>query len=61
MALYALGIKPLINHLANSVNNEDCAQCWFADDSSSGGKLTEIRKWWDVGLHIVAGIKMINN
>ena len=48
MALYALGIKPLINHLANSVNNEDCAQCWFADDSSSGGKLTEIRKWWDV-------------
>ena len=48
MALYALGIKPLIDHLATSVNTDDCAQVWFADDSSSAGKLREIRKWWDV-------------
>ena len=47
MALYALGIKPLIDHLANSTDKEDCAQCWFADDSSAGGKLTEIKRWWD--------------
>ena len=47
MALYAIGIKPLIDNLANCVNKETCAQCWFADDSSSGGKLTEVRKWWD--------------
>ena len=49
MALYALGIKPLlIDRLATSVNKDNCAQCWFADDSSSCGKLVEIRKWWDV-------------
>ena len=47
MALYALGIKPLINHLADYVNKENCAQCWFADDSSAGGKLSEIKHWWD--------------
>ena len=47
MALYALGIKPLIDRLSNTVNKNDCIQCWFADDSSSGGKLTEIKKWWD--------------
>ena len=47
MPLYALGIKPLIDHLANAVNREDNAQCWFADDSSSCGKLIEIKKWWD--------------
>ena len=44
MPLYALGIKPLIDHLANAVNREDNAQCWFADDSSSCGKLIEIKK-----------------
>ena len=48
MPLYALGIKPLIDHLADSVDKETCAQCWFADDSSSAGKLAEIRKWWDI-------------
>ena len=47
MALYALGIKPLISHLHDVVDNENCAQCWFADDSSAAGKLTEIKKWWD--------------
>ena len=48
MPLYAVGIKPLIDHLASSVNKEHCAQCWFADDSSAAGKLAEIRKWWNV-------------
>ena len=41
------GIKPLINHLADSVDKDNCAQCWFADDSSAGGKLSEIKHWWD--------------
>ena len=47
MALYALGIKPLIKHLDNIVNCDECAQCWFADDSSAAGKLKEIKKWCD--------------
>ncbi len=47
MALYALGIKPLVDHLAQTVNTDKCAQCWFADDSSSAGSLLEVKKWWD--------------
>ena len=23
-------------------------QCWFADDASGAGSITEIKKWWDV-------------
>ena len=48
MSLYALGIKPLIYLLADSNGITKCIPCWFADDSSSAGKLIEIRKWWDV-------------
>ena len=47
MPFYAIGIKPLIDDLRNTVNPNDCAQCWFADDSSAAGKLLEIKKWWD--------------
>ena len=47
MALYALGISPLINKLANVVDNKKCKQVWYADDSSSAGILDEIKKWWD--------------
>ena len=46
MAFYAVGIKPLIDTLADAVNQEDCKQSWFADDSSAAGKLREVRYWW---------------
>ena len=40
MGLYALSIQPLITILqaASSV-----MQCWFADDTSGAGSITEIR------------------
>ena len=41
MAMYALGVVPLIrrlNHLAR--------QLWFADDASAGGHLTDLVAWW---------------
>ena len=44
MASYALGIKPLIDTLAETVNKDLCKQSWYADDSSAGGKLDEIKK-----------------
>ena len=47
MALYGLGIKPLIDKLAETTNKEKCVQSWYADDSSAGGELIEMRKWWD--------------
>ena len=44
MGLYALSIQPLITSLqaASSVK-----QCWFADDASGAGSITEIGAWWD--------------
>ena len=47
MAFYAVGVKPLINKLAESVDKTKCKQCWFADDSSVAGKLREVRLWWE--------------
>ena len=47
MALYALGIKPLVDTLSDSVDRTTCKQSWYADDSSAGGKLEQIKKWWD--------------
>ena len=47
MALYALGIKPLIKRLGDVIDSKKCKQSWYADDSSSAGELNEIKKWWD--------------
>ena len=45
MALYALSIQPLITSLQAM---SDVKQCWFADDASGAGTLSEIKQWWDV-------------
>ena len=47
MALYALGIRPLIDNLGEVVDHEKRKQPWYADDSSAGGQLTEMKTWWD--------------
>ena len=47
MALYALGISPLVQKLGENFDPDDLIQCWFADDSSSAGKLLHLREWWD--------------
>ena len=47
MPIYGLGIKPLTIKLGEAVDKTKCKQVWYADDSTSGGKITEIRKWWD--------------
>ena len=47
MAMYAIATKPLLDTLHGAVNKDKCKQAWYADDSSSAGKLQELRKWWD--------------
>lgn len=42
MAMYALAIVPLVNHLHGK-----CNQVWFADDGTGADKLSKLRKWWD--------------
>ena len=46
MAMYAIGIRPLIDilHRKQTLLNA----MWYADDSSGAGKLTEIRNWWNI-------------
>ena len=48
MAMYAIGIRPLIDTLHNQTDKSLCQQVWYADDSCAGGKLQEMRKWWDI-------------
>ena len=48
MQMYAIGIRPLIDILHEKSDNTKCQQVWYADDSSSAGKLSEIRHWWDI-------------
>ena len=47
-ALYGLGMKTLIDNLAEAIDVQKCIQSWFADDSSAAGKLEEMKKWWDI-------------
>ena len=44
MAFYAISTLPLITSLqaASTVK-----QCWFADDASGAGRVTQIKDWWD--------------
>ena len=44
MALYALSIQPLITSLQAMSHAK---QCWFADDASGAGTISEIKQWWD--------------
>ena len=42
MAMYGLAVIPLIKKLAGQAK-----QVWFADDATGGGKLQQLRWWWD--------------
>ena len=43
MAMYAIAVNPLICQLKRNSTK----QIWFADDATAGGKLADIREWWD--------------
>ena len=43
-AFYSIGILPILFHLHD---NCTCPQIWFADDAGAGGKLNDLKKWWD--------------
>ena len=47
MGMYAVAIRPLINRLCEVIDQSKCKQVWYADDSASAGKITEMKKWWD--------------
>ena len=43
MAMYAIAITPLINHLRRS--QPDISQVWFADDATAAGQLAPLLQW----------------
>ena len=43
MAMYAIGILPLIHRL----KGESVKQVWYADDATAGAQLAHLRDWWD--------------
>lgn len=45
MAIYAVGIMPLIWRLQE--DSDERHQVWFADDASANGSLNSLRSWWD--------------
>ena len=45
MAIYALGIPPLIRQLHNL--HSSTKQVWFADDASASATCAALRNWWD--------------
>ena len=47
MALYALGILPLLSLMKKDCDELNIKQTAYADDISGVGKLKELRKWWD--------------
>lgn len=42
MAMYAIGVQPLIN----SLESPQTRQVWYADDSAAGGNLEDLHDWW---------------
>ena len=47
MALYALGILPLLSIMKKDCEKLNISHAAYADDISGVGKLKELRKWWD--------------
>ena len=43
MAMYALGVLPLIHYL----NKFSVRQIWYADDAAALGSINDLRQWWD--------------
>ena len=43
MAMYALAVLPLIKDFKNC----NTKQVWYADDSSAGGRLNNLKAWWE--------------
>ena len=44
MSLYAISLQPLITLLGI---RSSAKQCWYADDATGAGALTDVRKWLD--------------
>ena len=47
MAMYALGILPLLQHNIDITKGEKTKRIAYADDFTGIGTLQELKQWWD--------------
>ena len=47
MGVYACSLMPLLRKVKENCSTECPKQVWYADDAASGGRLKQIKKWWD--------------
>ena len=47
MAIYALGVTPMLNILLIGIGNDHNRMVAFADDITAAGSLDALKKWWD--------------
>ncbi|XP_066916388.1 uncharacterized protein [Clytia hemisphaerica] len=52
MAIYALGVTPMLNILLFRINNQHNRMVAFADDITAAGTLEALKQWWDHLLEI---------
>ena len=52
MAIYALGITPMMNILLMAIGNKHNKMVGFADDITAAGDIAALREWWDHLLEI---------
>ena len=47
MAVYALGLTPLLEIMVNIISDSYEEMVAFADDLAAVGRVEHLRKWWD--------------
>ena len=52
MAIYALGVTPMLNILLIGIGNKHNRMVAFADDITAAGSLDALKQWWDHILEI---------
>ena len=43
MAMYGIAVMPLIRRLADQYK-----QIWYAGDANGGGRISQLKSWWDL-------------
>ena len=52
MAIYAIGITPMLDMMLVAMQNDHNKMVGFADDVTASGNLEALRRWWDTLMQI---------
>ena len=60
MAIYALGVTPMLNILLLGIGDKHNRMVAFADDISAAGTLNALKQWWDQLLEIGPSLRVFS-